>query len=79
MNLKIHSQGVVEVTLSERNIRELLQAFESKSDEPALFRKIDNRVLYIRVESDNEHYLGRKPGPGIGWPAEDHIQKENKL
>jgi len=60
-------QGTANVTLSERNLRDLLRAYEVQPNNTVLRRRCeDGTLLYITVESDEKHYVGREPGPGFG-------------
>lgn len=52
---------VTAVTLSERNVRELLAAFESGRD-ATIYRRMQDgtgQMLLVRVESDRAHYAAR--------------------
>jgi hypothetical protein len=65
MNIN-NGQGVANVTISERNLRDLLRAYEA--GQVASIRRVceDGTALYLTVEPDDIHYRnGRVPGPGI--------------
>lgn len=65
MNINL-GQSTANVTLSERNLRDLLRAFERNPHTASIKRLCeDGTTVYVTVESDDEHYRGRKPGPGI--------------
>ena len=68
MNINLLMGGsTANVTLSERNLRDLLRAFERNPHTASLRRQCeDGTLLYVTVEADERHYNGREPGPGIG-------------
>jgi hypothetical protein len=64
MNLEI--DGGVYVTLSERNVRDLLAQFEAGDSDAGLHRWTENGLLSVGIQADDAHYGNRKPGPGSG-------------
>jgi len=61
----------VYVTLSERNLRDLLAQFEDDRMEGTaphadLQRRVGNIFLRVDVQGDEAHYGGRTPGIGSG-------------
>lgn len=65
-------ERVVNVTLSERNLKHLLGALEffegplGGSHEPFLQRRCeDGTFLTVTAQTDSEHYERREPGPGF--------------
>lgn len=65
MNINL-GQQTAHVTLSERNLRDLLREYE-RSPFTAGLRRLceDGTTLYVAVEADSRHYGTRTPGPGI--------------
>lgn len=65
MNLREVNEGHfgVTVTLSQRNLVDLLAQLQSKGA-GALHRMTDNGYLVVVAESDAAHYGDRTPGPG---------------
>ena len=56
---------MVSVSLSERNLQDLIDQRENGRETPALSRMTeDGYLLTVRVEADDYHYAGREPGPG---------------
>ena len=57
----------VHVTLSERNLNDLVAAFQRQPNAATLRRMCENgMMLLVTIEADDKHYKdGRKPGPGI--------------
>lgn len=67
MNI-INLDGAVHVTLSERNLKDLLASLEvSDSARRTLFRSTPKGVLYVTAEDDIDHYTDRDAGPGLGF------------
>lgn len=70
MNVSVNG-NVVHVTLSERNLTQLLAQrqlpFEnSLGADPALHRLCeDGTFLIVSAQTDSEHYERREPGPGF--------------
>jgi hypothetical protein len=77
-------QGTANVTLSERNLRDLLRAYERNPRTASLCRLCeDGTHLYVTVEGDDQHYVNRHPGPGIDanvgiGPAAPHSKRKRK-
>lgn len=69
MNLEVHAtdDGYYQttVTLSERNLRHLLAAFEQEPHIAGLVRRTEAGPLWVRVEADDVHYKDRDPGAGL--------------
>lgn len=64
MDIK-QTENQIFVVLSERNVRQLLQAFE-RGYATGLQRRCENGLsLHVRVESDADHYTSREAGPGL--------------
>lgn len=64
MDIKVTGENIY-VVLSERNVRQLLEA-HNKGYSAGLCRRTESdHNLYIRVESDTEHYKDRPAGPGL--------------
>ena len=59
------SGDFVYITLSERNVKQLLQAHERGYAAGLVRRTEDGTRLYVRIESDTEHYKDREAGPGL--------------
>lgn len=64
-----------QVTLSERNLRDLLAQLASVSDEVKLGSRVPSLVRYdaeagviltVVAEHDDRHYANREAGPGSG-------------
>jgi hypothetical protein len=68
MNVLI--DGGIYVTLSERNVRDLLAQFEAGDVGAGLHRWTDNGMLSVGIEANEVHYKDRDPGPG-GRPPEN--------
>lgn len=83
MNIN-NGQGTAHVTLSERTLRDLLRAYERSPYAASLRRTCeDGTTLYVTVESDEQHYANRQPGPGIDanvgiGPAAPHSIRKAK-
>jgi hypothetical protein len=77
-------QGTANVTLSERNLRDLLRAYERNPHTASLHRLCeDGTFLYVTVQADDVHYNGRVAGPGIDanvgiGPAAPHSKRKRK-
>ena len=68
MNLKIDAYGTVHVTLSRRNLTDLLAALESNPSDAVLVRQTPQAALYVQAEENAAHYAERKTiGPGINF------------
>ena len=63
MDLYLGTDTAVLVTLSERNLRDLLRQFD-KFRAADLRRLTDEGFLVIQVEENDRHYGDREPGPG---------------
>jgi hypothetical protein len=61
--------GGIYVTLSERNVRDLLAQYEAGDPDAGLHRWTENGLISVGIQSDEVHYKDRKPGPG-GRPPE---------
>lgn len=57
---------MISVTLSERNLRDLLAQWEERGHAVLTRRTEDDYLLTIRIETDDIHYAGREAGPGSG-------------
>lgn len=68
MNI-ISLDGGVHVTLSERNLRELLSAVallrDPEGHQPMLYRMTECGMLWVTAETDEQHYEARRAGPGL--------------
>lgn len=55
------------VTLSKKNVTDLLAALEANHPTPSLQRMLPDGVfLKVTIETDEDHYKdGRQPGPGF--------------
>lgn len=68
---KVSAEVNVFVTLSERNLRDLLAQFEDTryvgvAPTADLHRRCGDRMLHIQVTGDAAHYADREPGRGSG-------------
>lgn len=66
--MDITTSGPVEqvtVTLSRRNLTQLLQMLDKKVGMPSLTRIANKAHVTVLAEEDAEHYKGRTPGPGF--------------
>jgi hypothetical protein len=69
----IHSTGHVWVTLSRRNLQQLLDALD-KGYAPTIgiVRQCeDGTVLHVAGETDETHYAAREAGPGLDRLLQD--------
>ena len=56
----------VRVTLSRRNLEQLLAVLDSPMAEPFLVRQCeDGTVLYVEPQENDVHYERREPGQGF--------------
>ena len=55
----------VYITLSMRNVKQLMDAHASGFTMGLARRMGDGTRLYVRVEDDAEHYRDRDAGPGL--------------
>lgn len=63
MRLGPHNDRLVEVILSERNLRALLSKVQRPDSQRTLIKsEAENGTLIVKAEPDDEHYAGRKPG-----------------
>lgn len=67
--MDVRFDGAIFVTLSERNVRDLLAQFEAGDPDAGLHRWTENGMLSVGIESNEKHYGDRKPGPGGRPPA----------
>lgn len=58
-----YDDGAARVELSERNIRDLVEQFDTFGL-AELHRMTDNGYLQVLVVPDTQHYGEREPGPG---------------
>jgi len=68
MNVSKRNGGNSElfVTLSRRNVTQLLEALDRGYAEGTIHRRCeDGTILHVRVEEDADHYKNREPGPGL--------------
>jgi hypothetical protein len=74
VNAKFHLEaGVLEVTLSKRNLQTLLLKLDVPGSERTLVRTVDSGMnLRVTAEHDDVHYRDREPGPV-------HPREEEKL
>ncbi len=63
--MDVHFDGNARVSLSERNLRDLLAQYDAWG-EAELHRMTDEGFLVVIVENDEKHYKGRLIGPGSG-------------
>jgi hypothetical protein len=68
---------MVNVTLSERNLRDLLAQWDSGRERPVLSRLTeDGYMLIVCVEPDSMHYARRDPGEGGVGKSYPNDQRE---
>ena len=78
MNIVVSDNDVV-VKLSERNVRYLIQAFESDEVLPTLRKKSeDGKPYYVVIENDLTHYRGRDAGPELQALLEKLVPKTTR-
>lgn len=65
MNAKLTDANVT-VTLSLRNVHDMLRAFERGNDSTLIRTTEAGITLRVSIESNEKHYAERRPGPGIG-------------
>lgn len=57
---------MIAVTLSRRNLEQLIKALNEKGSDCGLVRVCENGdTVYVFAQEDKDHYKGREPGPGI--------------
>jgi len=61
--MDVHYDGGAQVTLSERNLRDLAWQLEHLG-RAELHRMTEEGFLRVLVEGDERHYKDREPGPG---------------
>lgn len=54
--------AIVEVVLSEANLLALLHKLRMPDSGRTIYKRIDGRMVFIRVENDHEHYQGEERG-----------------
>lgn len=64
MNVE-RGEGIVSVTLSRRNLTQILEALDRGFTTGIRRRCEDGTALYVRAEEDAVHYGERQPGPGL--------------
>lgn len=68
MDAKIKG-GCIYVTLSRRNLTDLLTAIAKPSTDRTLIQQTAIGPLRVTVEADAAHYANRVAGPGLTYPG----------
>ena len=79
MDVKIADSGTVVVSLSRRNLVDLLASLEASPEGARLVRMTGETLLFVLAEEDEKHYKGRTAGPGITYPGVKSFKEDKHV